>query len=86
MGEGNEILVYSSLWEFKSSFTCRKNLTTWDLPALLPILEEGGLRIFIAFANQSPWPSSNPQPLGSVASTLTGTPPRRLCVNETNIS
>jgi hypothetical protein len=28
--------------------------------------------------NPSPWPGSNPQPSGPVASTLTATPPRRL--------
>jgi hypothetical protein len=33
------------------------------LPALLPIREEGVLRIFIALRNPSPWPGSNPQPL-----------------------
>jgi hypothetical protein len=47
-------------------------------PALLPIRKEGVLRIFIALKNPSPWPGSNPQPLGPVASTLTITPPRRL--------
>jgi hypothetical protein len=36
------------------------------------------LRIFIALKNPSPWPGSNPQSLGPVASTLTTTPPRRL--------
>jgi hypothetical protein len=46
-------------------------------PALLPIREEGVLRIFIAIKNPSAWPSSNPRPLGPVASTLTTTPPRR---------
>jgi hypothetical protein len=51
---------------------------TWDLPALLPIQEEGVLRIFIALKNPSPWPVLNPQPLGPVASTLTTTPSRRL--------
>jgi hypothetical protein len=40
------------------------------IPALLPIRKEGVLRSFIALKNQSPWPSSNPQPLGQVASTL----------------
>jgi hypothetical protein len=35
------------------------------------------LRIFIGLKNPSPWPGSNPQPLGPVASTLTTTPPRR---------
>jgi hypothetical protein len=66
--KGNENFVYESLWDFKSSFTCRKNLTTWD----------GVLRIFIALKSPSPWPGSNPQPLGPVAITLTTTPPRRL--------
>jgi hypothetical protein len=28
---------------------------TWDLPALLPIREEGVLRIFITLKNPSPW-------------------------------
>jgi hypothetical protein len=51
---------------------------TWDLLALLPIQEEGVLRIFIALKNPSPWLGLNPQPLGPVASTLTTTPPRRL--------
>jgi hypothetical protein len=45
-------------------------------PALLPIRKEGFLRIFIALKNPSPWPGSNPQPLGPGASTLTTTPPR----------
>jgi hypothetical protein len=51
---------------------------TWDLPALLPVQEEGVLRIFIALKNPSLWLGLNPQPLGPVASTLTTTPPRRL--------
>jgi hypothetical protein len=32
-----------------------QNLTTWDLPAVLPIQEEGVLQIFIALKNPSPW-------------------------------
>jgi hypothetical protein len=40
--------------------------------------KEGVLRIFIALKNPSPWPGSNPQTLGPVASTLTTTPGRRL--------
>jgi hypothetical protein len=46
-------------------------------PAFLPIRKKGVLRIFIALKNPSPWPASNPQPLGPVASTLTTTPPRQ---------
>jgi hypothetical protein len=47
-------------------------------PALLPTQTEGVLRIFIDLKNSSPWPGSNPQLMGPVASTLTTTPPRRL--------
>jgi hypothetical protein len=53
------------------------NLTTWDLPALLPIREEGVLRIFIALKIHRLGRVLNSQHLGSVASTLTTTPPRR---------
>jgi hypothetical protein len=46
------------------------------LPALLPIREEGVLRIFITLKNTLLWPGLNLQPLGPVASTLTTTTPR----------
>jgi hypothetical protein len=39
---------------FKEFFYMPQNLTTWDLPALLLIREEGVLRIFIALKNPSP--------------------------------
>jgi hypothetical protein len=58
-----------------------QDLTTWDLPALLPIREEGVLQIFITLKNPSPSPGSNLQPLSPVASTLTTTPPRRRLVS-----
>jgi hypothetical protein len=77
MGEENENLAYLSLWDFKSSFTCCKILQQGP-PALLPIREEGVLRIFIALKNSSPWPGLNLRSLGLVASTLATTPPRRL--------
>jgi hypothetical protein len=51
-------------------------------PALLPVREEGVLRIFIALKNPSLWQGSKPQPLGPVASRLTATPSRRLVVYE----
>jgi hypothetical protein len=38
---------------------------TWDLPALLPIREEGVLRIFIALKNPSPWLDFEPATFGS---------------------
>jgi hypothetical protein len=47
-----------------------------DLPALLSIREEGELRIFIAFKSHHLGRVLNPQSLGTVASTLTTTPPR----------
>jgi hypothetical protein len=47
-------------------------------PALLPIREDGVLRIFIVIKSSSPRPGSNPQLLDPVASTLTTAPPRRL--------
>jgi hypothetical protein len=40
------------------------NLTTWDLTALLPIREEGVLRIFIALKNPLPWPGFEPSNFG----------------------
>jgi hypothetical protein len=49
----------------------------WGLPAFLPIREEGVLRNFIVLKNPSPWPISNSQTSGPVASTLITTPPRR---------
>jgi hypothetical protein len=42
-----------------------QNLTTWDLPALLPIREEGVLRICIALKNPSPWSGFEPATFGS---------------------
>jgi hypothetical protein len=59
MGEGNENLVYSSPWdEIQEFFYMPQNLTTWDLPVLLPIRKEGVVRIFIALKNPSPWPAT----------------------------
>jgi hypothetical protein len=54
-----------------------ENLTTWDLSTLLPIREEGVLRIFIALKIHHLGRVLNPQRLGPVASTPTTTPPRR---------
>jgi hypothetical protein len=38
---------------------------TWDLPALLPIWEEGVLQICIALKNPSPGPGFEPATFGS---------------------
>jgi hypothetical protein len=75
---GNYNCVYSSLWDFKSSFTCRKILHG-TFPLYFPS-ERKVLRIFIALKSPSPWPGFEPQTLGPVASTLTTTPPRRLTI------
>jgi hypothetical protein len=75
VGKGNENLVYSSPWDFKRSLTCHKILQHGP-SGFTYHMKEGVLRIFIALKNPSPWPGSNPQPLGPVASTLTITPPR----------
>jgi hypothetical protein len=38
---------------------------TWDLPALLPIRQEGVLRIFITLKNPLPWLGFEPATFGS---------------------
>jgi hypothetical protein len=75
--EGNQNLVYPSPWDSRHLLHAVKS---YDMgpPALLPNREEDVLRIFIALKNPSPWPGSNPQPLGPAARTLITTPPRRL--------
>jgi hypothetical protein len=77
VGDQNENLVYTSPWDFKKSFTCHKILRH-GTSGFTSHLKEGVLRIFIALKNPSPWPGSNPQPFGSVASTPKTTPPRQL--------
>jgi hypothetical protein len=77
MGEGNKNLVCLSPWDFKRSLTCRKILRH-GTSGFTSHPKKGVLRIFIDLNNASPWPGSNPRPLGQVASTLTTTPPRRL--------
>jgi hypothetical protein len=65
MGESERkffLFIPVGLQEF---FHMPQNLTTWDLPALLPIREEGVLRIFIALKNPSPWPCFEPATFGS---------------------
>jgi hypothetical protein len=76
-GKGNENLVYTSLWDFKRSFTCHKILRH-GTSGFTSHLKEGVLRNFITLKNPPPWPGSNPQPFVPVASALTTTPPSRL--------
>jgi hypothetical protein len=78
---GNDNFVYSSLWDFKSSFTGRKILRHGTFPLYFP----SERKVCCGFLS----PSNihllgrvlNPQPSGPVASTLTTTPPRRLNEN-----
>jgi hypothetical protein len=76
MDEGHDNLVYPSSWDFKRSLTCCKILHGTFGFTSYP--KESVLRIFMVLKNSSPWPGSNPRPLGPVASILTTTPPRRL--------
>jgi hypothetical protein len=76
--KGNENFVYSSLWDFKSSFTCHKILRHGTFPLSFP----SERKVCCGFLSplkihRLGW-VLNPQPLCPVASTLTTTPPRRL--------
>jgi hypothetical protein len=75
MGEGNKNIVIRPCG---TSRVLLRAVKSYDMgrSALLAIQEEGVLRIFIALKYPLPWPGSNLQPLGPVASTLTTTPPR----------
>jgi hypothetical protein len=72
---GNDNFVYSSLWDFKRSFTCRKILRHWAFPLYFPSERR------VCYGFLSPLKIHrlgrvlNPQPLGPAASTLTTTPP-----------
>jgi hypothetical protein len=72
MGEGNENLVYPSR---VTSRVLLHAVKSYDMgPSGFTSHPRGSvLRIFIALKNKSPWPGSNPQTLGPVASTLTTT-------------
>jgi hypothetical protein len=77
VGNGNENLVYSSLRDLKRYFT-RRNILRHGISGFTSYPKESVLRIVIALKTPSPWPGSNPRPLGPVVSTLATTPPRRL--------
>jgi hypothetical protein len=76
---GNERnFVYSSLWDFKSSFTCRKILRHGTFPLYFPSERKVCCGFLSPLKIHLLGRVLNPQPLGPVASTLTTTPPRRL--------
>jgi hypothetical protein len=69
---GNDNFVYSSLWDLKSSFTCRKILRHGTFPLYFPSERK------VSCGFLSPLKIHRLQPLCPVASTLTTTPPRWL--------
>jgi hypothetical protein len=72
--------VYSSLWDFKSSFTCRKILRYGTFPLYFPSERKVCCGFLSPLKFHLLGRVLNPQPLGPMASTLTTTPPRRLSI------
>jgi hypothetical protein len=77
MGKGNENLVIRPRGTSEDLLTCRK-ISRHGTSGFTSNMKEGVLWTFIALKYLSPWPGSNLQPLGPVASTLTSKPPRQL--------
>jgi hypothetical protein len=75
---GNDNFVYSSLWDFKSSFTCRKILRHGTFPLYFLSERKVCCGFLSSLKIHCLGRVLNPQPLGPVASTLTTTPPRGL--------
>jgi hypothetical protein len=69
--------LYLSLWDFKSSFTCRKILLHGTFLLYFPFEREVCCRFLSPLKIHGLGRFLNLQPLGPVASTLTTTPPRR---------
>jgi hypothetical protein len=84
MGEGNENLVYSSLRDLKSCFTCRKILRH-GTSGFTSHTKGRFAADFMDLKNPSNFPGSNPRPLGSVARTVTTTKPRQRLKTEKNV-
>jgi hypothetical protein len=74
---GNYNFVYSSLWDLKSSFTCRKILRHGTFPFDLPSERKVRCGFLSPLKIHRLGRVLNPQPLGPVASTLTTTAPMR---------
>jgi hypothetical protein len=75
---GNDNFVYSSLWDFKSSFTCCKILRHGTFMLYFPSERKVSCGFLLPLKIHRLGQVLNPQPLGPVASTLTTTPPWRL--------
>jgi hypothetical protein len=73
----NDNFVYSSLWDFKSSFTCNKILRHGTFPLYFPSERKVCWGFLSPLKIHRLGRVLNPQPLGPVASTLITTPPRR---------
>jgi hypothetical protein len=69
--------VYSSLWDFKSSFTCRKILRHGTFPLYFPSERKVCCGFLSPLKIHRLGRVLNPQTLGPMASTLTTTPPMR---------
>jgi hypothetical protein len=76
--QGNDNFVYSSLWDSKSSFTCRKILRYGTFSLYFPSERKVCCGFLSPLKIHRLGRVLNPQPLGPVSSTLTTTPLRRL--------
>jgi hypothetical protein len=76
LATGNDNFVYSSLWDFKSSFTCRNVLWHGTFPLYFPSEKKVCCGFLSTLKIHRLGRVFNPQPLGPVTSTLTTTPPR----------
>jgi hypothetical protein len=74
---GNDNFVSSSLWDFKSSFICRKILRHGTFPLYFPSERKVCCGFLSPLHIHRIGRVFNPQPLGPVASTLTTTSPTR---------
>jgi hypothetical protein len=68
---GKDNFVYSSLWDCKSSFTCRKILRHGTFPLYFPSERKECCGFLLPLKIHRLGRVFNPQPLGPVASTLT---------------
>jgi hypothetical protein len=75
MGERNDNFVYSSLWDFKSYFTCRKILRHGTFPLYFPSERKVCCGFLSSIRIHRLGRVLNPQPLDPVASTLTKATP-----------